>query len=103
MAGAPGRPDERTQRARFVKTFGAAVYCIVVTVGFIAMCALLYLREIPASQKDIALVLLGALIASFKDVGSFFTGSTMSSQAKHAIIGDIASNKAPPPGTPPTP
>ena len=84
-----------------MKTFGAAVYCTTVTVGFIAMCALLYLREIPASQKDIALVLLGALIASFKDVGSFFTGSTMSSQAKDAIIGDIASKKAPPPGEPP--
>lgn len=97
MASEEGRPDQRTQGAGFVKTFGAAVYCIVVTVGFIAMCALLYLREIPASQKDIALVLLGALIASFKDVGSFFTGSTMSSQAKDAIIGDIAANKKPPP------
>lgn len=79
-----------------MKTFGAAVYCTVVTVGFITMCALLYLREIPASQKDIALVLLGALIASFKDVGNFFTGSTMSSQAKDTIIGDIASKNAPP-------
>ena len=41
------------------------------------------------------IVLLGALIASFKDVGSFFTGSTMSSQAKDKVIGDIASNKLP--------
>ncbi len=73
-----------------MKTFGAAVYCILVTVGFVAMCAMLYLHEIPTSQKDIALVLLGALIASFKDVGNFFTGSTMSSQAKDTIIGDIA-------------
>lgn len=82
-----------------MKTFGATVYCIVVTVAFCVMCALLYLHEIPSSQKDIALVLIGALIASFKDVGNFFTGSTMSSQAKDTIIGQIASNKTPP-GTP---
>ena len=78
-----------------MKTFGATIYCIIVTVGFVGMCVMLYLHEIPASQKDIALVLLGALIASFKDVGSFFTGSTMSSQAKDKVIGDIASNKLP--------
>ena len=82
-----------------MKTFGAAIYCILVTIGFVAMCVMLYLHEIPASQKDIALVLLGALIASFKDVGNFFTGSTMSSQAKDTIIGDIATSRKPP-GTP---
>ena len=73
-----------------MKQLGATIYCSVVTFGFIAQCVMLYLREIPTSQRDIALIVVGALIASFKDVGNYFTGSTASSQSKDATIAQIA-------------
>lgn len=73
-----------------MKQLGATIYCTVVTVGFIGQCVMLYLREIPASQRDIALIVVGALIASFKDVGNYFTGSTASSTAKDQTIAQIA-------------
>lgn len=74
----------------FVKEFGAAIYCVIVTLAFFTVVILLYLKEIPPSQKDIALVILGALIASFKDVGNYFTGSTASSRQKDDTIAEIA-------------
>lgn len=73
-----------------MKQLGAAIYCTVVTVGFVAQCLMLYLQEIPPSQRDFALFLMGALVASFKDVGNYFTGSTASSQAKDATIAQMA-------------
>lgn len=42
------------------------------------------------SQKDIALVLLGALISEMKGVGSFWTGSTNSSQSKDQTIAELS-------------
>ena len=42
------------------------------------------------SQRDIALILLGALISEFRSVGSFWTGSTASSQGKDATIERLA-------------
>lgn len=73
-----------------MRQFGATIYCTVVTVGFVGQCVMLYLREIPSSQRDIALILVGALIASFKDVGNYFTGSTASSRQKDDTIAEIA-------------
>ena len=78
-----------------MKHIGAAIYCTVVTIGFIAQCLMLYLQEIPVSQRDFALFLMGALVASFKDVGNYFTGSTASSQRKDETIAEIA-KKGPP-------
>lgn len=78
-----------------MKEIGAAIYCIIVTLGFICQCVLLYLHEIPVSQRDIALIVIGALIASFKDVGNYFTGSTAGSQRKDDVIAEIA-KKGPP-------
>ena len=73
-----------------ISLMGGVLYSTVVTVGFILVCASLYYREIPASQKDIALILFGGLLVAFKDVGSYWTGSTSSSQKKDATISDAA-------------
>lgn len=77
----------------YYRTIGAIAYSVLVVVGFFGVCALLYLKEIPASQKDIALILFGGLMASFKDIGSYFTGSTASSQAKDATIAQLSIQK----------
>ena len=61
-----------------IRMLGAILYCTLVTVSFGATVILLYISKIPQTQRDCALVLLGALIASFKDVGSYWTGSTVS-------------------------
>ncbi len=79
-----------------MKEIGAAVYCIIVTLGFIAQCVMLYLHEIPTTQRDIALIVIGALIASFKDVGNYFTGSTAGSQRKDDTIAELAKGPKPP-------
>ena len=47
------------------------------------------------TQRDYALVLMGALIASFKDVGSYWTGSTASSQSKDATIAQMTGQTKP--------
>ena len=66
-----------------IRMLGAILYCTLVTVSFGATVILLYISEIPQTQRDYALVLLGALIASFKDVGSYWTGSTASSHKQN--------------------
>lgn len=72
-----------------IRMIGAVMYCTLVTLAFGVTVFLLYFKEIPTTQRDYALVLLGALIASFKDVGSYWTGSTASSQSKDATIAQI--------------
>ena len=78
-----------------IRMLGAILYCTLVTVSFGATVILLYISEIPQTQRDYALVLLGALIASFKDVGSYWTGSTASSQSKDATIAQMMGQTKP--------
>ena len=79
-----------------IRMVGAIMYCTLVTLAFGITVFLLYFKEIPQTQRDYALVLLGALIASFKDVGSYWTGSTASSQSKDATIAGLANSSQPP-------
>lgn len=79
-----------------LRTYGAIIYCTIVTLSFSFSVAALYVPwlSIRADMRDIALVLIGALIASFKDVGNFFTGSTASSQKKDEQIATMAKDAA---------
>lgn len=52
--------------------------------------ALLAFLELPQTSRDPLLVLLGAVIASYKDVYGFFFGSSAGNKAKDEIIGEIA-------------
>lgn len=73
-----------------LRTAGVIVYTSITTLGFVAAVMAVYFVEIPATQRDYALILLGALISGFRDVGSYFTGSTASSQQKDATIQDLS-------------
>lgn len=73
-----------------LKTIGAVVHSTIITSAFAATCLALYYKEIPVTQRDFAMVLLGALISEMKGVGSFWTGSTASSQAKDETIAEMA-------------
>lgn len=81
-----------------LRTFGVMVWSTVITVGFSATCLALYFKEIPITQRDFAMVLLGALISEMKGVSSFWTGSTVSSQAKDTAIAEIAQKQRTPNG-----
>lgn len=64
---------------RYVQAFLA----VAITLGFFGVIvALLHMTEIPASVKDILLVLLGALLASWKEVTGYFFGSSSGSAKK---------------------
>jgi hypothetical protein len=82
-----------------IRLIGAIVYTTLVTLIFGGVCFALYRYEIIGSQRDIALMLFGALVVCFKDCGAFWTGSTASSQGKDATIAQIATNTPRPPGT----
>lgn len=73
-----------------IKNVGAVLWSTLIAVSFGGTCLALYFKEIPVSQKDIALVLLGALISEMKGVGSFWTGSTNSSQSKDQTIAELS-------------
>lgn len=66
------------------------IYVSAVVIAFFTTLVLLWLGEIKESQEKYALIILGALIAEFRGVGSFLTGSTASSQAKDATIAQLA-------------
>lgn len=86
-----------------ISIIGAVLYTAIVTTGFMLVCLALYFREIPGSQKDLALVLFGGLLVAFKDVGSYWTGSTSSSQKKDETIRQAAAQQGAqswPPTTP---
>lgn len=75
-----------------IKTAGIIIHGTIVTTAFAGACLALYFKEIPTGQKDIALILLGALISEFRSVGSYWTGSTISSQSKDDTIREMANN-----------
>lgn len=66
------------------------IHTSVVTLAFFSTVIFLYTGEIPASQEKYALIVLGALIAEFRGVGSYLTGSTASSTSKDATIAQMA-------------
>ena len=93
-----------------LRQWGAIAYSVIVTTTFSLVCLALYFREVISTQKDIALVLFGGLLVAFKDVGSYWTGSSSSSASKDKTIADIATSSSasqlpppPPPSVPPQP
>ena len=64
------------------------IYVSAVVVAFFASMILLYVGEI--RDEKFAYLILGALIAEFRGVGSYLTGSTASSASKDATIAQMA-------------
>lgn len=70
---------------RYVQGFLA----VAITVGFfVVIGALMSMTELPTSVKDILLVMLGALLASFKEITGYFFGSSSSSKSKDDTISE---------------
>lgn len=64
-----------------------AFLAVFIVTGFFAVVAgLFFVHEIEGSVKDVLLVMLGALLSSFKEVVGFFYGSSSGSAAKGATI-----------------
>jgi len=76
-----------------LRTLGAVIYCTLVTISFFACLYMIFVVKIEGEQEKYLLIMLGALITSFKDVGNYFTGSTVSSQKQQDQIATMA-NKA---------
>ena len=75
-------PEQSTYDSR-MKAFLA----VVIVIGFLGVITgLFFVHEIEGSVKDVLLVMLGALMSSFKEVVGFFYGSSSGSAAKGATI-----------------
>ena len=59
---------------------------VIVTGGFIAMLYVVTVRTIPAENKDVVMLLVGALTIAFGQVVNFWMGSSKSSQDKTGLI-----------------
>ncbi len=68
------------------RLIGAIIYTTITTLFFGSVCVAIFFLEIPQGMQTIASILFGALVVCFKDCGSFWTGSTASSQASTAAI-----------------
>ena len=78
-----------------------AFLAVSITLGFFGVITALMIRgDIPSSVKDILLVMLGALLASWKEVCSYFFGSSSGSARKDerndALTAQLASVPAAP-------
>jgi CDP-diglyceride synthetase len=69
----------------------------MIVLGIFAITVFVLYREMPATNKDLMLMILGVLLAKFADVIGYFYGSSKGSADKNAILG------RPPDSTPPTP
>jgi len=78
-----------------IRITGAVIYCTLVTLAFFTCLGFIFIVKVDGTQEKYLLIMLGALIASFKDVGNYFTGSTMSSQAKDETISTMANRTSP--------
>ena len=71
------------------KAFTREIAGFAIFGGFFATLWLLLKSEIPPTNKDVLLILLGVLASSFKDVVGFLWGGSFGSEKKT----DIAANK----------
>lgn len=77
--------DRANARQREIVTGDHATpraYAIAVVLGFFGVVALMIFQELPASGRDSLLVLIGALGASFTNIGQYYFGSSSGSSAK---------------------
>jgi hypothetical protein len=73
-----------------------SVLAAVVTVGFFSILIVLLRAsaDFPTGIKEMLLVLLGALISSFKDIMSYYFGSSSGSERKDRVIAESVANTA---------
>ncbi len=69
------------------------ILCLAVNVMFFAVLLSLLFRELPGSGKDVLLILLGALVGGWKEVLSYWIGSSSGSAEKSETIKNVIQNK----------
>ena len=69
-----------------VSIVGAIVVSVVVLMAFAAVSLALFIRAIPPESHDVALVMFGALASMATAVVAFWTGTSIGSQRKDAMM-----------------
>ncbi len=59
---------------------------LVVIIGFFIVLYVIFKKELPSSNKDLALILFGVLGSKFGDVIGYFFGSSKSSADKTELL-----------------
>ena len=59
----------------------------IIVIAFFATIYLLAKVEMPLTNKDLLLIVIGALVAKFGDVVSYFFGSSKGSSDKNEMLG----------------
>jgi drug/metabolite transporter (DMT)-like permease len=59
------------------------------TIGFFALLALLFIRDLPDGTKDILQVMLGGVLGQWTTIISYFFGSSSGSAKKTDILSDM--------------
>lgn len=64
------------------------MYCLgaLIVLGVFILTWFFLYKEMPPSNKDIMLMLIGAMLAKFSDVVAYFFGSSKGSQDKNDMI-----------------
>ena len=58
----------------------------IIVIGFFSIIAIVFKLEMPQSNKDLGLIVIGALVAKFGDVVGYFYGSSKGSADKTELI-----------------
>ena len=81
--------DSARKREMTVKDRMPMILGIAANIGFFSTVGFLLFRTMPVESKDVLLLLLGALTATFKDVYGYYFGSSAGSAKKD----DLMNNK----------
>ncbi len=58
----------------------------LVVIGFFALIYLVFLYEVPSPNKEIGLMVIGALVANFNSIINYFFGSSKGSSDKTDLL-----------------
>jgi hypothetical protein len=58
----------------------------LIALGFFAILYVVFIKAMPEANKDLGLLVIGALVAKFGDIVSYFFGSSKGSSDKNDII-----------------
>lgn len=87
--------DRANARAREIATkdHTTAYLAGAITIGFFLLLVLLAFRDIPSSNKDVLMAMVGVLGTAWVGVTTYYFGTSSGSKAKDAVIGRIAGKK----------
>ncbi|MBL4751472.1 MAG: hypothetical protein JKX71_12980 [Amylibacter sp.] len=83
--------DSARDRQVKMKDWTPSVLGLAIIIGFFGVLAYLFKFGLPASGKEVLLLMIGALGAMTQQVGNFFFGSSSGSKTKDATIAKIRS------------